>query len=140
MPEVRQVQQAEGQDAGTAELLRCAGWDTHPARCCWDTGSPPTPPTNASQRVRLADRQVLLPPGSCALSRAAQPAAAAGTGWLLQQLQTAAARTGAAAINDQPLARIEVHGKQLFYMFGDDPATQTVVQVSLVRASAWVPG
>ena len=39
------------------------------------------------------------------------------------------ALAGAAAINDQPLTRIEVHGKQLFYFFGEDPARQTVVQV-----------
>ena len=31
---------------------------------------------------------------------------------------------GAAAITGKPLARIEVHGKQLFYFFGEDPASQ----------------
>ena len=33
---------------------------------------------------------------------------------------------GAAAITGKPLARIEVHGKQLFYFFGEDPATQVL--------------
>eukprot|EP00730_Choanoeca_flexa_P014314 TRINITY_DN6218_c0_g2_i1.p1 TRINITY_DN6218_c0_g2~~TRINITY_DN6218_c0_g2_i1.p1 ORF type:complete len:476 (+),score=131.99 TRINITY_DN6218_c0_g2_i1:69-1496(+) len=39
---------------------------------------------------------------------------------------------GAAAVNDQPLTRIEVHGKNLFYFFGklnEDNASDTIVHI-----------
>jgi formamidopyrimidine-DNA glycosylase len=34
---------------------------------------------------------------------------------------------GAAAINNQPLTRIEVHGKNLFYFFGDDTSNPVIL-------------
>lgn len=34
--------------------------------------------------------------------------------------------TGAQAVHNQPLKRIEVHGKNLFYFFGDDKSPQVV--------------
>lgn len=70
--------------------------------------------------------------GSCSLQRASQPhlqmaalqmVSALGTADIVAEkvnLQTLSA--GAKAINGKPLARIEVHGKNLFYFFG--PAEQ----------------
>jgi len=37
--------------------------------------------------------------------------------------------TGAAKITGQPLQRIEVHGKNLFYFFGPENGEQTVMHV-----------
>lgn len=37
--------------------------------------------------------------------------------------------TGAAAIDGQPLQRIEVHGKNLFYFFGPGDGPHTVMHV-----------
>jgi formamidopyrimidine-DNA glycosylase len=44
---------------------------------------------------------------------------------------------GAAAINNQPLTRIEVHGKNLFYFFGNENETQKVLHFHFGMAGAF---
>lgn len=44
---------------------------------------------------------------------------------------------GAAAINNQPLTRIEVHGKNLFYFFGNETNNQEVVHFHFGMAGAF---
>lgn len=44
---------------------------------------------------------------------------------------------GAAAINNQPLTRIEVHGKNLFYFFGSDTDSQVVLHFHFGMAGAF---
>ena len=73
--------------------------------------------------------------GSCSLRRASQPhlqmaalqmVSALGTAYIVaERLKNLTLSTGAKAINGKPLARIEVHGKNLFYFFG--PAEQPEV-------------
>ena len=48
----------------------------------------------------------------------------------MEQSKSAAThRAGAAKITGQPLQRIEVHGKNLFYFFGPEKGEQTVMHV-----------
>ena len=46
-------------------------------------------------------------------------------------------KEGAAAINQKPLTRIEVHGKNLFYFFGSLPAKVVVVHIHFGMAGAF---
>ena len=104
------------------------------ASSSWGSVSLPSRPTAASQRVllsltlQLAYSSLLRVAFTQGFPSAPVPSwqhldDMASTGLAWRHKDGEGCRAGAQAINQQPLSRIEVHGKNLFYFFGEGDAT-----------------